>query len=82
MSHADTRLTEYARHLAASRVAQGHKPGEGAKQLGVTVNKCRRLKEEGVAGLADRSSRPRTTVSRRVQWRLGTDASAADGAWW
>ena len=68
MSHANARLTEYARHLAASRVAQGHKPGEVAKQLGVsrqTVYKwARRLREEGVAGLADRSSRPRSTPTR------------------
>jgi transposase InsO family protein len=61
-------LTEYARHLAAARVARGHKPGEVAKQLGVsrqTVYKwVRRLREEGTAGLADRSSRPRRTPTR------------------
>ncbi len=68
MSHANARLTEYARHLAASRVEQGHKPGEVAKQLGVsrpTVYKwTRRLREEGIAGLVDRSSRPRTSPTR------------------
>jgi transposase len=68
VSHANARLTEYARHLAASRVAQGHKPSEVAKQLGVsrqTVYKwARRLREEGTAGLADRSSRPRSTPTR------------------
>ena len=68
MSHANARLTEYARHLAAARVARGHKPGEVAKQLGVsrqTVYKwVRRLREEGTAGLADRSSRPRRTPTR------------------
>ena len=63
MAHANARLTEYARLLAARRVEQGHKPGEVAKQLGVsrqTVYKwVRRFREEGVAGLVDRSSRPR-----------------------
>jgi transposase InsO family protein len=66
--HANARLTEYARHLAASRVEQGHKPGEVAKQLGVsrqTIYKwTRRLREEGTAGLADRSSRPRRMPNR------------------
>lgn len=65
MPHRNARLSEYARLLAASRVAQGHKPGEVAKQLGVsraTVYKwVRRLREEGAAGLVDRSSRPRTS---------------------
>ena len=68
MSHANARLTEYARLLAARRVEQGHKPGEVAKQLGVsrqTVYKwVRRLREEGPAGLVDRSSRPRTSPTR------------------
>ncbi len=71
MSHANARLTEYARLLAASRVEQGHKPGEVAKQLGVsrqTVYKwVRRLREQGPAGLADRSSRPRTSPRRTPQ---------------
>ena len=68
MSHANARLTEYARLLAARRVEQGHKPGEVAKQLGVsrqTVYKwVRRLREEGPAGLVDRSSRPRSSPTR------------------
>ena len=68
MSHANARLSEYARLLAASRVERGHKPGEVAKQLGVsrqTVYKwVRRFRQEGLAGLADRSSRPRTNPSR------------------
>ena len=34
MSHANARLTEYARLLAASRVEQGHKPGEVANSSG------------------------------------------------
>ena len=65
---ANARLTEYARLLAASRVEQGHKPGEVAKQLGVsrqTVYKwVRRFREQGAPGLADRSSRPRTSPTR------------------
>jgi len=68
VSHANARLTENARLLAASRVEQGHRPGEVAKQLGVsrqTVYKwVRRLREEGAQGLADRSSRPRTSPRR------------------
>jgi transposase len=61
-------LTQYARLLAARRVEQGHKPGEVAKQLGVsrqTVYKwVRRFREEGAGGLADRSSRPRCSPRR------------------
>lgn len=53
MSHADARLTEYARLLAASRVARGREPGEVPKQLGVsrqTVYKwVRRLRAQGSA---------------------------------
>ena len=68
MSHVNARLTQYARLLAVRRVEQGHKPGEVAKQLGVsrqTVYKwVRRHREEGVAGLIDRSSRPRRSPTR------------------
>ena len=68
MPHANARLTQYARLLAARRVEQGHKPGEVAKQLGVsrqTVYKwVRRLREEGPGGLVDRSSRPRSSPRR------------------
>lgn len=68
MAHANARLTPYARLLAARRVEQGHKPAEVAKQLGVsrqTVYKwARRYRAEGEAGLADRSSRPRTSPTR------------------
>lgn len=68
MAHANARLTPYARLLAARRVEQGHKPAEVAKQLGVsrqTVYKwARRYRAEGEAGLADRSSRPRTCPRR------------------
>jgi transposase InsO family protein/transposase len=62
VSHANARLNEYGRNLIAERVLAGHKPGEVAKQLGVsrqTVYKwVRRFKAEGTVGMADRSSRP------------------------
>ena len=68
MSHANARLTQYARLLAARRVEQGHKPGEVAKQLGVSRQTVyqwvRRLRAEGPAGLVDRSSRPRSSPTR------------------
>lgn len=68
MAHANARLTQYARLLAARRVERGHRPGEVAKQLGVsrqTVYKwMRRHREEGVGGLADRSSRPHRSPRR------------------
>ena len=77
MSHANTRLTEYGRNLIAERVLAGHKPGEVAKQAGVsrqTVYKwVRRFQDEGVAGLADRSSRPHrspTMISEKVTARI------------
>ena len=89
MSHVNARLTQYARLLAARRVEQGHKPGEVAKQLGVsrqTVYKwVRRHREEGVGGLIDRSSRPRRSPTRTplatelriVQARLDMHAGPA-----
>ncbi len=62
MAHANARTTVYARKLIVARVRAGHRPGEVAKQLGVsrqTVDKwMRRWRAEGDAGLADRSSRP------------------------
>jgi transposase InsO family protein len=54
--------------VAVERVLQGHQAGEVAKQLGVsraTVYKwVRRHREEGLAGLLDRSSRPRRSPRR------------------
>ncbi|HEY0507184.1 MAG TPA: IS481 family transposase [Blastococcus sp.] len=62
MGHANARTTVYARRLLVDRVLAGHRPGEVAKQLGIsrpTVDKwVRRYRAEGPAGLADRSSRP------------------------
>src|SRR3954452_24398586 len=64
MAHGNARLTVHGRLLLVRRVLAGHKPGEVAKQLGVsrqTVYKwVRRYLAEGLAGLADRSSRPHT----------------------
>ena len=68
MSHANARLSEYGRNLIAERVLAGHKPGEVAKQAGVsrqTVYKwVRRFQAEGRAGMTDRSSRPHTSPTR------------------
>jgi len=68
VSHANARLNEYGRNLIAQRVLAGHKPGEVAKQAGVsrqTVHKwVRRFLAEGQAGLADRSSRPHLSPTR------------------
>ena len=62
MAHANARTTLYARKLIVARVLAGHRPGEVAKQLGIsreTVYKwVRRWRAEGEAGLTDRSSRP------------------------
>lgn len=68
MTHANARLTEYARHLAVQRYLDGHKVRDIAGQLGVsrtTVYKwIARFHAEGPAGLVDRSSRPRTSPSQ------------------
>jgi transposase InsO family protein len=74
VAHANARTTVYARRLIVARVLAGHRPGEVAKQLGIsrqTVYKwVRRWRTEGRAGLADRSSRPhrmpRTTAPEQV----------------
>ncbi|MEV6306964.1 IS481 family transposase [Actinoplanes sp. NPDC051861] len=62
MGHANARTTVYARRLLVERVLAGHRPGEVAKQLGVsrqTVYKwVRRFRAEGEQGLVDRCSRP------------------------
>ena len=66
MAHANARTTVFARRLIVDRVLAGHRPGEVAKQLGVsrqTVYKwVRRYRAEGLVGLADRSSRPHRQV--------------------
>ena len=76
MAHANARTTVYARKLIVTRVLAGHRPGEVAKQLGIsrqTVYKwVRRWRAEGVAGLVDRSSRP-----HRMPRRTSVEATAA-----
>ena len=68
MGHRNARLTVYARRLLVDRVENGHKPGEVAKQLGVsraTVYKwLRRWRDQGEGGLVDGSSRPKRSPRR------------------
>ena len=65
MSHRNARLTPYLRAKIAELVEAGHKPSEVAKQFHVSRTSVykwvRRWRAEGQAGLADRSSRPRTS---------------------
>jgi len=65
LSHANARLNEYGRNLAVQRCLAGLKVRDVAGQFGVsrtTIYKwLARYHEEGAAGLADRSSRPRTS---------------------
>lgn len=62
MSHRKARTTVFARQLIVERVAAGWPPAHVAEQLGIsraTVYKwLRRWRQEGSAGLVDRSSRP------------------------
>lgn len=61
--HQNARLTLHCRALLVDRVLKGRARAQVARELGVsmkTVNKwLGRFQAEGVAGLADRSSRPR-----------------------
>ncbi|MDX6228130.1 MAG: hypothetical protein QOI76_1520 [Frankiales bacterium] len=65
MSHANARTNEYGRRLAVERYLAGHKVKDVAAQLGIsrtTVYKwIARFTAEGLTGLTDRSSRPRTS---------------------
>jgi transposase InsO family protein len=74
VAHANARTTVYARRLIVARVRAGHRPGEVAKQLGVsrqTVYKwVRRWRAEGDAGLVDRSSRPHRMPRRTSPERV------------
>jgi transposase len=88
VAHANARTTLYARKLIVARVLAGHRPGEVAKQLGVsrqTVYKwVRRWRSEGEAGLADRSSRPhsmpRTTAPETTERILAARVEHHAGA--
>jgi transposase InsO family protein len=63
MSHANAKLNEYGRLLLINRLQEGWTQAEVAEAQGVsrsTVSKWwKRYREEGVAGLKDRSSAPR-----------------------
>ncbi|MFI1259301.1 IS481 family transposase, partial [Streptomyces netropsis] len=68
MSHRNARLTVHGRRLLVERVRSGRPVAHVAAEMGIsrpTAHKwVRRWKSEGEAGLADRSSRPRTTPHR------------------
>lgn len=68
MAHANARTTVYARQLIVERFRSGWPAARIAEQLGVsraTVYKwIDRYGREGMAGLVDRSSRPRTSPRR------------------
>ena len=71
MSHANARLTIHGRALLVDRIVSGQRPVvHVASELGVS-RQCahrwvRRFREEGIAGLVDRSSRPHR-CPRRTQ---------------
>ena len=73
MSHRNARLTPYGRRKLVEQVLAGHKPSEVAKQFHVSRTSVykwvRRWRAEGEAGLADRSSRPRSSP-RQVSVQL------------
>ena len=60
--HQNARLTPHGRAVLVRRVLEGQAPKAVAAAFGVdvkTVNKwCARFRDEGAAGLVDRSSRP------------------------
>lgn len=84
MSHPRSRLTVYGRQLIVDRVKEGWPPAHVADQLGIsraTAYKwIRRYKEEGEAGLADRSSRPHCSP-RRLSEELEAAVLAARAGW-
>lgn len=71
MAHVMPRLNAYGRLLLVQRVAAGRPVAHVAAEMGVsraTAYKwIRRFREEGPAGLADRSCRPRTSPRRTPQ---------------
>ncbi|MGW3375980.1 IS481 family transposase [Streptomyces hydrogenans] len=68
MSHRNARLTVHGRRILVERVLAGRPVAHVAAEMGIsrpTAHKwVRRWRAEGDAGLADRSSRPRTTPHR------------------
>lgn len=89
MAHRTARLTVFGRQLLVARVAAGWPVARVAEQLGIsraTAYKwVRRHRAEGLAGLEDRSSRPKRSPRRlsptieaeilaaRATWRYGPD---------
>lgn len=72
MAHARAKLTVLGRRLLVERVLiDGWKPADAAKAMGVSRQTAykwlRRFRDEGAAGLEDRSSAP-----RRCPHRLST----------
>jgi len=68
MSHANARLTSHGRLLLVQRVATGRPVAHVARELGIS-GQCAhrwvaRYAAEGLAGLADRSSRPHSVPAR------------------
>jgi len=89
VAHANARLTVHGRMLLVQRVLGGYRPVDAAHQLGcsrATAYKwLRRFREEGPAGLVDRSSRPRHcphrtpwAVERRILQARRTHRRGAD----
>lgn len=77
MAHARAKLTVLGRRLLVDRVLiDGWKPADAAKAMGVSRQTAykwlRRFRDEGIAGLDDRTSAP-----RRCPHRLGPDAVAS-----
>ncbi|MGW0314058.1 IS481 family transposase [Streptomyces flavidovirens] len=68
MSHRNARLTVHGRRLLIERVISGRPVAHVAAEMGIsrtTAHKwVRRFRSEGPSGLADRSSRPRSTPHR------------------
>jgi transposase InsO family protein len=68
MSHVNARLTVHGRRLIVDRVAAGRPIAHIAAELGVSRQTAyrwvRRFRDEGPAGLPDRSSRPGSTPTR------------------
>jgi transposase InsO family protein len=66
--HKNARLTPKGRELLIARLEDGHHPKDVAGALGVSVRTVytwrRRYREEGLAGLQDRSSRPHTSPNK------------------
>lgn len=62
-THKGARLTPHSRALLVERMTRGMRAEEAAQALGVSVRTAykwlRRFREEGLAGLENRSSRPR-----------------------